>query len=228
MRKLVLLLVCLILFLFYSAYSDCPTVDNLTSGKVLEDFKNYFSSDSNKNTKNERDDNSGVGNVSQQRSRSVFVSNGAVALENDIKAVDRINRAAFEVHNVDDEQSTEELSANNVEQDLESGLEESQDEPIVGAEDENSEQASQKILDLTLPQFVDEVMDMKIFKYEYKSILPDLFRPVKVEEEESRTSFGGRVLMDEEFDDIELDQYRLQDIRGAIEGAEITLEVKTN
>jgi len=200
MRKLVLLLFFLILFLLYSACSDCPTVDNITSGKILEDFKGFFdldsSDDANQNTESAKQETS----IDENK-------------EGDIRGTEnnQSNKITSEI--------TDELT------DVQSiDMESLKHDGI----DDESEGESRKLLDLTLPQFVDDVMDMSIFKHEYKSMLPDLFTPVEVEEEESRTSFGGRVLMDEGFEEFNVDELRLQDIRGSIEGAEITLEVKTN
>ena len=46
-------------------------------------------------------------------------------------------------------------------------------------------------------------------------------------EKESTTSFGGRILMDEE--ELEgMEEYRLKDVREAVRGAEVSLEFKTN
>lgn len=90
------------------------------------------------------------------------------------------------------------------------------------------EEKPKKLLDLSLPQGFERTIDTNIFNPEYDRTLPDLFAPVVIEEEEDRMSFGGRVLMDEKFDDIELEQYRFQNIRGSIEGVEITFEIKTN
>ena len=50
---------------------------------------------------------------------------------------------------------------------------------------------------------------MKIFKYEYKSMLPNLFTPKVVEEEGERTSFGGRILMEEGFEERKTIAYRI-------------------
>lgn len=177
MYKRVLLLVFLILFLLYSRFSDCPTVEHLSTEKILENFKGYFYSGSN------------------------FLD------ELESKAEARVKPSHSQKDN---------LSKAGMEKEF--------------AKDEKTgfEEKSRK-LDLTLPQLTDDSMVENILQYEYQSMLPDLFTGVKIEEkEEGRMSFGGRVLMDEKFDDIELDQYRLQDIRGSIEGAKITLEVKTN
>lgn len=205
MRKLVLLLVCLVLFLFYSAYSDCPTVDNITSGKILEDFKNYFNSDSKEDSAQNASD--------QERSGSLLAGEELKAAEKNSDAEISLNRSTFNASLTTTEQSVENS-------DYDAAMDDS-----VG----NVEDKPRKFLDLTLPQLVDEVMDVNIFKSEYKSILPDLFKPVSIEEEEEdRTSFGGRVLMDESFNKMEVDELRIEDLRGSIEGAELTFEVKTN
>lgn len=200
MRKLVLLLFFLILFLLYSACSDCPTVDNITSGKILEDFKGFFdldsSDDANQNTESAKQE------TSIDENKEGYIRGTENNQSN--KITSEITDELTDVQSID----MESLKHDGI--------------------DDESEGESRKLLDLTLPQFVDDVMDMSIFKHEYKSMLPDLFTPVEVEEEESRTSFGGRVLMDEGFEEFNVDELRLQDIRGSIEGAEITLEVKTN
>ena len=200
MRKLVLLLFFLILFLLYSACSDCPTVDNITSGKILEDFKGFFdldsSDDANQNTESAKQE------TSIDENKEGYIRGTENNQSN--KITSEITDELTDVQSIDMESLKH------------------------GGIDDESEGESRKLLDLTLPQFVDDVMDMSIFKHEYKSMLPDLFTPVEVEEEESRTSFGGRVLMDEGFEEFNVDELRLQDIRGSIEGAEITLEVKTN
>lgn len=203
MRKLVLLLFFLILFLLYSTCSDCPTVDNITSGKILDDFKGYFDLDSldGSDQKTERD------------RKAASVNGKSAEIEGDVKATEKKESNKDGLESKDGVSGVESIGAESLSHD---GLE------------ANPEEKSQKLLDLTLPQFVDDVMDMSIFKYEYKSMLPDLFTPSEIEEEESRTSFGGRVLMEEGFEELDVDEYRLQDIRGSIEGAEITLEVKTN
>lgn len=83
-------------------------------------------------------------------------------------------------------------------------------------------------LDLTLPETAfDDDADFKL--NDPKSInMPDLFSnsDIKDKETPSTTSFGGRLLMDEGFE--ELEQYRFQDIKNSIRGAELTFEVKTN
>lgn len=120
-----------------------------------------------------------------------------------------------------EDESTENLKSNLAEDELDLSADEENHNTIL-----EPTAAPQKNLDLTLPQLVNDEQDMIIFKHENKSILPDLFRPSVVKEEDERTSFGGRILMEEGFE--ELEEYRLQDIRGSIEGAELTLEVKTN
>lgn len=83
-------------------------------------------------------------------------------------------------------------------------------------------------LDLSLPHDTfDEDADFSL-KSDRSLNMPDLFSktPISVKEKEETTSFGGRLLMDENFE--ELDQYRIQDIRNSIQGAELTFEVKTN
>lgn len=196
MRKLVLFLFFLVLFLLYSACSDCPTVDNLSTGKILENFKGYFYSESDIN-----DDLDSKGESKIKPAVANGTLEGAVDLQEGS------------------------LSKTDLKKDLEGVALNDFD---VG-EDQVLKEKPKKLLDLTLPQLVDEVMDVNIFKSEYKSILPDLFKPVSIEEEEEdRTSFGGRVLMDESFNKMEVDELRIEDLRGSIEGAELTFEVKTN
>lgn len=88
--------------------------------------------------------------------------------------------------------------------------------------------AERQLLDLSLPE--EAIGDEGNYRLkEHQSLnMPDLFsKTVKKDDQDaSTTSFGGRLLMDESFDDLE--QYRLQDIENAILGAELTFEVKTN
>lgn len=203
MRKIVFFSSVLVLFLLYSACSDCPTLDNLSTGKILENFKGYFYSESDIN---DDLDSKGESKI-----------NPAIATDTLEGAVNVQSKKESGLSKADLKKDVEGARFENVElNDFKLG------------EDQVLEEKPKKLLDLTLPQLVDEVMDMNIFKYEYNSILPDLFTPVKVEKNEPRTSFGGRVLMDDKFENTELDEYRLDDIRGSIEGAELTFEVKTN
>lgn len=197
MRKFVLLLLFLVLFLFYSTYSDCPTVDNFSPNKMLDNFKGYFHAPS--NTINDLDFD-GDSDFNGDFDPNVKVESKAILLDEGLEgAVIMQNKKASK------EAVSDELRADLV-----------------------FEEKPKKLLDLSLPQRVNEALDINILNSDYESMLPDLFAPVVIEEEEDRMSFGGRVLMDEKFDDIELEQYRFQNIRGSIEGAEITLEVKTN
>ena len=88
--------------------------------------------------------------------------------------------------------------------------------------------ADRQLLDLSLPE--EAIGDEGSYRFkEHQSLnMPDLFsKTVKDDDQDtSTTSFGGRLLMDEGFD--ELEQYRLQDIKNSIQGAELTFEVKTN
>lgn len=208
MRKLVLFLFFLVLFLLYSACSDCPTVDNLSTGKILENFKGYFYSES--------DINDDLDSKGESKIKPA-VANGTLEGAVNVPSKKESGKA------VDLQEGS--LSKTDLKKDLEGVALNDFD---VG-EDQVLKEKPKKLLDLTLPQLVDEVMDVNIFKYEYKSILPDLFKPVSIEEEEEdRTSFGGRVLMDESFNKMEVDELRIEDLRGSIEGAELTFEVKTN
>ena len=191
MRKLVLLLLFLVLFLFYSTCSDCPTVDNFSPNKMLDNFKGYFHVPP--NTINDSDFDGDLDPSVKVESQSALVDEGLkgeVTTQNKKESKEAVN--------------------NTLKADL------------------MLEEKPQKLLDLSLPQGGNGAIDTNIFNPEYDRTLPDLFAPVVIEEEEDRISFGGRVLMDEKFDDIELEQYRFQNIRGSIEGAEITFEVKTN
>jgi hypothetical protein len=84
------------------------------------------------------------------------------------------------------------------------------------------------ILDLTMPEIKHEGT-MEVDKGQ-KINFPDMFstqanKPYSKEAPSS--SFGGRILMDDaELESME--QYRLNDVREAVRGAEISLEFKTN
>lgn len=84
-----------------------------------------------------------------------------------------------------------------------------------------------KPLDLSLPE--DTFDDSNVHISERQRLnMPDLFSHEHHDayEEESATSFGGRLLMDEKFETLE--EYRIEDITNSIRGAEMTFEVKTN
>jgi hypothetical protein len=84
------------------------------------------------------------------------------------------------------------------------------------------------VLDLSMPEIKHEGT-MAIDKGQ-KINFPDLFsaqakKPYSKEAPSS--SFGGRILMDDaELESME--QYRLNDVREAVRGAEVSLEFKTN
>jgi hypothetical protein len=106
--------------------------------------------------------------------------------------------------------------------------EESKDLPSKVVSPENSPTAIKEApaLDLTLPEeIVGDESNYQLKEHQSLS-MPDLFSKTVKDEDASTTSFGGRLLMDEGFD--ELEQYRLQDIKNSIQGAELTFEVKTN
>ena len=209
MRKLVLLFVSLVLFLLYSAYSDCPTVDSNTH-KVVEDIKNYFNSGPEESTQQ---------GAADQQSDGLYEDNDSLAVVKERDTAEKSINAQLELDH---------STLNNSLMDTEQDAKDNTNDSTENSSGEDTGEMPHKFLDLTLPQLIDEVMDAKVFQYEYKSILPDLFTPVEVERKEPRTSFGGRVLMDETFDEFKVDELRLQDIRGSIEGAELTFEVKTN
>jgi hypothetical protein len=88
-------------------------------------------------------------------------------------------------------------------------------------------------LNLTIPDMEDdEMMDYSNMELNDTQLLnfPDMFSEHTKEaftEKESTTSFGGRILMDEE--ELEgMEEYRLKDVREAVRGAEVSLEFKTN
>ncbi len=83
-------------------------------------------------------------------------------------------------------------------------------------------------LDLSLPEEAfDDSANFHLSERQRLN-MPDLFSHGQngVHSEESATSFGGRLLMDENFETLE--QYRIEDITNSIRGAEMTFEVKTN
>jgi hypothetical protein len=83
-------------------------------------------------------------------------------------------------------------------------------------------------LDLTMPEIKHEGT-MEIDKGQ-KINFPDMFSPQAKKpysKEAPSSSFGGRILMDDaELESME--QYRLDDVREAVRGAEVSLEFKTN
>lgn len=93
-----------------------------------------------------------------------------------------------------------------------------EDEPIT---------APTKPLDLSIPDVAhDEEMEMKSGT---KAMLPNLFveQEKPYVKEKPSASFGGRILMDDaELEDMQ--EYRLKDVSGAVRGAEVSLEFKTN
>lgn len=84
------------------------------------------------------------------------------------------------------------------------------------------------ILDLTMPKIKHEGT-MEIDKGQ-KINFPDMFSTQAKKpyiKEAPSSSFGGRILMDDaELESME--QYRLNDVREAVRGAEVSLEFKTN
>lgn len=230
MRKLVIFLFFSALFLLYPCVSDSPIVERISTGEVLESVKSFFAFEQSTSQEGTRDEdrNEGSGLLSDHQANSSgkrTYSHGESQTAKNYGAGENLEAFIAEIAednaedgSSDDSGDSTEDGHDNIELDAEEGNFNATLEPI--------EEAPKKLLDLTLPQLVDDVLDMKIFKYEYKSMLPNLFTPRGVKEEDERTSFGGRILMEEGFE--EREEYRLQDIRGSIEGAELTLEVKTN
>lgn len=220
MRKLVLFLFFSALLLLYLCVSDSPIVERITKGEVLESIKTFFAFEQSASQED----------IPSNRPSDIRDKNPGLLNDHPAKSGSE-RRKEFTVEiatgNAEDGKgdSTENSAESSIEDHHES-LEVSAGEGSLNATLEPVAEAPKRLLDLTLPQLVDDVLDMKIFKYEYKSMLPNLFTPKAVEEEGERTSFGGRILMEEGFE--EREDYRLQDIRGSIEGAELTLEVKTN
>jgi hypothetical protein len=89
-------------------------------------------------------------------------------------------------------------------------------------------QNDKQVLDLSLPKGSFEDDSEFVLKDSGGVKMIDLFSaPLNnVQSGSSKTSFGGRILMDENFQ--QLEEYRFNDVRDSIEGAELTLEVKTN
>ena len=228
MRKLVLFLFFSALLLLYLCVSDSPIVERITKGEVLESIKTFFAfeqSASQEDIPSNRpsDRPSDIRGDTQDKNRGLVNNHPAKS------ASERREKATVEIAEGNAEDSKGDSTENSAESSIEDpheSLEVSAGEGSLNTTLEPVAEAPKRLLDLTLPQLVDDVLDMKIFKYEYKSMLPNLFTPKTVEEEGERTSFGGRILMEEGFE--EREEYRLQDIRGSIEGAELTLEVKTN
>lgn len=224
MRKLVLFLFFSALLLLYLCVSDSPIVERITKGEVLESIKTFFAfeqSASQEDIPSNRP--SDIRGDTQDKNRGLVNNHPAKS------ASERREKATVEIAEGNAEDSKGDSTENSAESSIEDpheSLEVSAGEGSLNTTLEPVAEAPKRLLDLTLPQLVDDVLDMKIFKYEYKSMLPNLFTPKAVEEEGERTSFGGRILMEEGFE--EREDYRLQDIRGSIEGAELTLEVKTN
>lgn len=81
-------------------------------------------------------------------------------------------------------------------------------------------------VDLTLPviEAGSKNLDIDVLESD-RSSLPDFFKEPAVESA-SKPSFGARVIMDEAFEQME--EYRFNEVRDSIEGAEFTLELKTN
>lgn len=220
MRKLVLFLFFSALLLLYPCVSDSPIVERITTGEVLESIKTFFAFEQSASQED----------IPSNRPSDIRDKNPGLLNNHPAKsASERREKAAVEIAEGNAEDGKGDSTENSAESSIEDhheSLEVSAGEGSLNATLEPVAEAPKRLLDLTLPQLVDDVLDMKIFKYEYKSMLPNLFTPKTVEEEGERTSFGGRILMEEGFE--EREEYRLQDIRGSIEGAELTLEVKTN
>ncbi len=95
------------------------------------------------------------------------------------------------------------------------------------------EEESTPMLNLSIPDMEDEdMMDYGSMELNETQLLnfPDMFSEHTQKaftEKESTTSFGGRILMDEE--QLEgMEEYRLKDVKEAVRGAEVSLEFKTN
>lgn len=84
-----------------------------------------------------------------------------------------------------------------------------------------------KPLDLSIPDVAHEgTMKMESG---LKATLPNLFveQEKPYVKEKPSASFGGRILLDD--DELEdMQEYRLRDVSGAVRGAEVSLEFKTN
>lgn len=91
----------------------------------------------------------------------------------------------------------------------------------------DAKQNEEKVLDLSLPKGLFEDDSEFVLKESGGVKMIDLFSaPLNSHQDSSNTSFGGRILMDENFQ--QLEEYHFNDVRNSIEGAELTLEVKTN
>ena len=220
MRKLVIFLFFSALFLLYPCVSNSPIVERITTGEVLKSVKNFFALEQPTGQDDTRNEAPSLPADNQKSSKNKLT---------DLDVESQTANIYGERENENREAPSEEISVGNGENrttDRQKDFDASAEEGSFNATLEPVLEAPKKLLDLTLPELVDDVLDMKIFKYEYKSMLPNLFTPSVVKEEDERTSFGGRILMEEGFE--EREEYRLQDIGGSIEGAELTLEVKTN
>lgn len=88
-------------------------------------------------------------------------------------------------------------------------------------------EGADSVLDLSLPKdlFNDEAEPLLESNNAFNFI--DLFSEEnQTTKDESKPSFGARVIMDDNFD--KMDKYRFNEVRDSIEGAEFTLELKTN
>jgi len=96
------------------------------------------------------------------------------------------------------------------------------------------EEESTPVLNLTIPDMEHDGMTLGNDSMELDDSpplnFPDMFSEHTKKAfsgEESTTSFGGRILMDEE--QLEgMEEYRLKDVKEAVRGAEVSLEFKTN
>ena len=105
-----------------------------------------------------------------------------------------------------------EAFSNKISEPIKEALQGSSDEPEV---------KGQQSLDLSLPVYSYEAFDPTIdsLNDEPENTLPDLFALPETKKKDSRTSIGGRLLMDEQNPNYTMD---------AVLGAEVSLELKTH
>ena len=93
--------------------------------------------------------------------------------------------------------------------------------------DGNPDSHANRPLNLSLPKGLFDDDTEFVLKEDRGIKMKNLFSaPTKAPSDDSTTSFGGRILMDDNFQ--QLEEYRINDVRDSIEGAELTFEVKTN
>lgn len=200
MPKLVWLLLVIALLSFCPSEKDYPLIDLVTTNQVLEDVKRLIGSN-----QHEEMSHADEGQAEQPSMAAMFDKATAVFRNRDANSGTNNDPQAEENLPQDSHQSTHQST---------------DDEPVTDVVDtvlKDDDSELNATLNLTIPDLADDGAH-KRFNIEYRNTLPDLFTLPESKKKSERTSFGGRLLLDEQNPNYTMD---------AVLGAELSLELKT-